>query len=150
VTIKVEVTQKPDADVLAAIHGECFEKGWSAGDISGMLATGAVAFVSPGAAGFGLLRPAADEAELLTLAVRRHLRGRGTGKAITEAMLDWAKGRGIKQVFLEVRQSNAAALGLYGKMGFSVMSKRKGYYNNADGTVENAIVMRCTPFTPKS
>ena len=142
-TIKIEVTRTPDAKALAAIHGESFEKGWDAQDIRGLLEAGVVAFVAQDHAGFGLLRPVAGEAELLTLAVRRHLRGKGTGRAITRAMLAWAKEQGADKVFLEVRQSNAAAQGLYEKMGFSAISRRKNYYENENGSAEDAIVMRC-------
>jgi len=52
-----------------------------------------------------------------------------------------ARAAGGRQMFLEVRPSNAPALALYEKAGFATIGRRKGYYPAANGR-EDALVMR--------
>ena len=63
--------------------------------------------------GFVLSRLAADEAEILTIAVEPALRGRGVGRALLSENLRQAANAGAKSMFLEVDQDNAPALALY-------------------------------------
>jgi ribosomal-protein-alanine N-acetyltransferase len=88
--------------------------------------------------GFLIGRQAADEAEILNLAVVRESRRKGAGGALLEAALEKFRSRGVSRVFLEVRDSNAAALEFYGRHGFSKIGRREGYYREP---FESAIVM---------
>jgi len=54
-------------------------------------------------------------------------------------MLEVLAGRGVQQVFLEVRESNAPARALYTAQGFKEVGRRKQYYRRP---VEDAIVLR--------
>ena len=63
-------------------------------------------------------------------------RGNGVGKALVSAFVSEVKSRGVKKIFLEVRESNASAIKLYRSAGFTFLSVRKKYY--ADG--ENAHI----------
>jgi ribosomal-protein-alanine N-acetyltransferase len=67
---------------------------------------------------------------------------KGLGRAMLLEMLDVACARNMLRVFLEVRASNAAALGLYRSTGFIKIGERRGYYQNANGS-EDAITMAC-------
>lgn len=84
------------------------------------------------AAGFVLSRAAADEEELLLIAVRPQFRGRGIGAALIERFIAEAQLRGISRLFLEMRDGNPAEA-LYGKFGFEPVGRRKNYYNR--GTI---------------
>lgn len=64
---------------------------------------------------------------------------RGVGNSLIEALLERAGCDGAEAVFLEVRESNRAARGLYEKWGFVEVGRRKGYYS---GPVEDAVVYR--------
>jgi ribosomal-protein-alanine N-acetyltransferase len=75
------------------------------------------------------------EGELLNLAVEPGFRRKGAGKALVVALLEEFPGG----VYLEVRESNAAALSLYKSLGFKVVTRRPGYY---DSPPEAAIVMK--------
>jgi ribosomal-protein-alanine N-acetyltransferase len=77
------------------------------------------------------------ETEILNIAVDPALRGKSYGRQILECVCEISKKSGSKAIFLEVRQSNCAALGLYGAFGFEQIGIRKKYYIN-----EDAIVMR--------
>lgn len=71
-----------------------------------------------------------DEGHIMNIAVREDLRSRGIGRALMEAMLKEGDGLGILYWTLEVRVSNAPALHLYEKTGFTSAGIRPGYYSN--------------------
>jgi ribosomal-protein-alanine N-acetyltransferase len=78
---------------------------------------------------FWLLGP---EIHLLNLAVRPEYRRRGLGRRLLGAMLDIGHRAGGKYVFLEVRQNNREAQGLYLSSGFTVTGRRPGYYEDGE------------------
>jgi ribosomal-protein-alanine N-acetyltransferase len=90
--------------------------------------------------GHGVLSVAADEAHLLNVCVDPARQGRGYGRALLRAMVQAARGRGARRVFLEVRPSNPAAVALYQDEGFNEIGRRPRYYP-ADSGREDAIVM---------
>ena len=91
--------------------------------------------------GFALGRVIADEAELLTLAVRPDARRQGIGRRCLEAFQENARDGGAARVFLEVATTNAAARALYDQAGFAQVGHRKAYYRAPDGQIKDAIVM---------
>jgi len=88
--------------------------------------------------GFVVLRQVGDDAELLQVAVDRSARRRGVADMLMDAALEYAKAHLYKSMYLEVRNSNKAALALYSKHSFSLVRRRKAYYTNP---VEDALVM---------
>lgn len=78
--------------------------------------------------GFTLSRQAADEEELLLIAVRQHWRRRGIASALVEKLLEDAAQRGVKRMFLEMRDGNPAEA-LYRRHGFEPVGRRPNYYN---------------------
>lgn len=125
---------------LALIHVAAFPPGqqWGADAIALQLGLpGAFGLVSA-AGGFILARVAADEAEILTLAVAPAARRRGLGRALVGAALAGAAARGAASLFLEVAETNVPALALYAQCGFGAVGRRRGYYG---GSVD-ALVLR--------
>jgi len=92
--------------------------------------------------GFVLARVAADEAEILTIAVDPNLRGKGVGHALLAENLRQAARAGARAMFLEVDKENASALALYRRLGFVKVSERTGYYRRDFEQPAVAIVMR--------
>jgi ribosomal-protein-alanine N-acetyltransferase len=86
---------------------------------------------SPG--GFLLGRVAADEAEMLTLAVQPALRRRGMGRRLVEGFEEAARMRGGRVGFLEVADDNDAARTLYAALGWREAGRRPGYYRGEPG-----------------
>jgi len=84
---------------------------------------------------FWLIR---DEVQINNIAVRPDARGQGLGEALLRRTLDLVREMGGAYVILEVRVSNQAAVGLYLKLGFAEIGRRKGYYFNPS---EDALVM---------
>lgn len=79
-----------------------------------------------------------DEGDITNVAVRKDMRGRGIGGMLVSALISEASRRGISRIFLEVRESNDAAIHVYLKSGFRRVGLRKNYY---DDPVENAVIM---------
>ena len=102
---------------------------------------GLVAEDDRGIAGFVLARAVADEAEILTLAVRPEERRRGVGSALLSRLLDDLRASGVAALFLEVAEDNTAALGLYARFSFVETGRRRSYYERVNVTAADAIVM---------
>ena len=92
-------------------------------------------------AGFALIRIAADEAELLTIAVDPKWRGKGVGRALMDAAFADLMLSPARRMFLEVDEQNVPAIRLYKRLGFEAISTRKGYYPRPDGSAATALVM---------
>jgi [ribosomal protein S18]-alanine N-acetyltransferase len=95
------------------------------------------------AAGFVLTRQAADEEELLLIAVTSEFRRRGLGESLIHTLFDAAKARGTTRIFLEMRRGNPA-IHLYEKVGFKPIGKRTNYYRLANGERVDAITFGCS------
>ena len=89
--------------------------------------------------GFVAARQAADEAEILNIAVHRDFRRKGVATALLLATLDKFRSSAIARVFLELRESNQPARALYERHGFVFSGRRKAYY--CDPT-EDALCMQ--------
>ena len=79
------------------------------------------------------------EGELGDIAVAPRERRRGVGAELVEAVLAEARARGVRQIFLEVREGNRSAQGLYHALGFETVGRRSRYYANP---AEDALIMR--------
>ena len=126
-----------DAEMLCALHAQGFSDRWSAEFIASLIASpGAIALVAHEGgvpSGFILTRVAADEAEILTLAVDPAKRRRGSGRALVAAAAERALTGHARAMFLEVETGNDAARALYAAMGFREVGRRRGYYRDAPG-----------------
>jgi len=83
--------------------------------------------------------PGGTQADVLTIAVAQEYWGRGIGSALLAVLIDAAVERGCAEVFLEVREDNPRARGLYLRRGFEEIGVRRGYYQPSG---VDAIVMR--------
>lgn len=88
--------------------------------------------------GFVLTRHAADEEELLLIAVSPEFRRQGFGRELIERLFSEARGRGTARIFLEMRQGNPAEQ-LYLAAGFEPIGRRPNYYRLASGGTLDAI-----------
>jgi ribosomal-protein-alanine N-acetyltransferase len=125
---------------LAAIHAGAFPRreAWSEDAFALQLAMPGVFGLVDARGGLILARVAADEAEVLTLAVAPTLRRKGIGRALLAGAMAMAAGEGAQSVVLEVAVGNAAARALYAAADFTEIGRRPRYY--ADGS--DALVLR--------
>jgi len=125
-----------------AIEQASFTDPWSVRDFRECVASDVVFLVAAtrgGVDGYVIAQDAADEGEILNLAVAPARHRGGIGRALVEQVLRTLAERGVRQVFLEVRDSNAAARALYEGVGFEEVGRRTRYYRRP---VEDAIVLR--------
>jgi len=137
---------KADIDAVLAIEQAVQRFPWTRGNFADTLASGYICRVDEaedgGVCGYAILMPAAGEAELLNIGVAAAQQRKGLGRAMLAGMLDIARGRNMRRVFLEVHSPNAAAIALYRGAGFGEIGVRRGYYRNTDSS-EDALVMAC-------
>jgi [ribosomal protein S18]-alanine N-acetyltransferase len=133
------------AEQIAALHSHSFQRGWSEEEVHALLSDPAVlahaASLKGRFAGFILSRKAADEAEILSVAVDRTRRRCGLGHGLLNLHLRRLAGAGIRAVFLEVDEGNEPALRLYRRAGFRQVGRRPHYYPRP-GAKAAALVLR--------
>jgi ribosomal-protein-alanine N-acetyltransferase len=135
-----------DAPALAALHAASFNRGWSEQEFEQLLTDRNVmadrAASGRTSVGFILSRRAADEAEILSVAVARAWRGGGLARRLLDLHLRRLAGLGLRTVFLEVDENNAPARRLYARAGFGEVGRRPGYYAGNGGNATAALVLR--------
>ncbi len=89
-------------------------------------------------AGILIARAAADELEILNLAVGKACRRQGVATKLVRFVLQGTQAAGATQAFLEVRASNQAGIALYTRLGFRILGRRPNYYRNP---VEDAALL---------
>jgi ribosomal-protein-alanine N-acetyltransferase len=142
------VTGDFDLGQLAALHAESFDASWTAHALARLLAApGTFALYVEG--GFIVARVAAEEAEILTLAVGRAKRRRGIGTNLVRFAATHAASCGAQSLFLEVASANMAGQNLYGALGFRKVGRRKDYYALGERKFDDALILRCNlPLPP--
>jgi [ribosomal protein S18]-alanine N-acetyltransferase len=130
------------APAMAAVHRMAFppNEAWGTNAIALQLAMPGVFGWLDRRGGMILARVAADEVEVLTLAVAPAARRQGLGTRLLDAAMTCAASRGARVAFLEVSIGNRGARTLYARAGFTPTGRRPRYY--ADGT--DALVLRRT------
>ena len=93
--------------------------------------------------GFAVCQTVLDEATLFNLAIEPASQGKGFGKILLNKLMEELRKKGIRTLWLEVRESNSIARRLYEKQGFNEVDIRKNYYPKPNGGHENAVVMAC-------
>ena len=129
-----------DLTAAALIERACLAEPWSVDALKQSLATPQFfAFVLEAdgeTAGYVCGTSLFEDAELMRIAVLEKFRGKGFGRLLMERFLEVSLARGAERVFLEVRASNAAALGLYQSVGFMKNRLRKRYYPDGEDALE--------------
>jgi ribosomal-protein-alanine N-acetyltransferase len=135
-----------DAAAIAVLHAASFRRGWSEDEVERLLGERSVvthrALHARALAGFIMSRHAADEAEILSVAVARPQQGRGLARGLVDLHLRRLAGLGCRAVFLEVDEHNRAAIRLYDRAGFRQVARRENYYPLPDGAAAAALVLR--------
>lgn len=127
---------------MSLIERASFADPWTARDFREALGAATLFLVSVRAEqvrGYVVARHAADEGEILNLAVAPQGRREGVGRALARQALEGLRARGATTVYLEVRESNAAARRLYEGLGFESVGRRVRYYRDP---IEDAVVLR--------
>lgn len=141
----VRAATQRDLDAVHEIEVAAFSDPWSRASFVSLLRNPSVLFAvaeaeeGRGVIGYVVAWFVVDEAEVANVAVAPEARGRGVGARLLDEALDVARSRGVSAVYLEVRDSNAAARALYASRGFEEVGRRRRYYRRP---VEDALVLR--------
>jgi ribosomal-protein-alanine N-acetyltransferase len=142
----IEPATLRDAPRLAELHGASFHRGWGESEFEAMMRERNTLVhrlrLGRRTIGFAVSRMAADEAEILSIAVDAAYRGRGLSRDLLLTHLGHLAGRGVRTIFLEVEENNKPARALYGWAGFGIVGSRERYYGQASGERLNALLMR--------
>jgi ribosomal-protein-alanine N-acetyltransferase len=145
-TAVVEPATSRDAARLAQLHGASFHRGWGEAEFETMLTERNTLVhrlrIGRNTVGFAVSRMAADEAEILSIAVAPSHRGRGLSANLLRTHLGHLAGYGVRTVCLEVEENTQPARRLYQRAGFAVAGRRERYYRQANGEQLNALLMR--------
>lgn len=141
----IEPASKRELGEIVDLERASFSDPWSLASFTAVVSEPAAFFAtardadSDRVAGYVVAWFVADEGEIANLAVREPTRRRGIGAALLDAALDEGRRRGAKAIYLEVRNSNAAARALYASRNFEEVGRRRNYYRKPE---EDAIVLR--------
>jgi ribosomal-protein-alanine N-acetyltransferase len=145
VTALLRPAVEADLNEIVRIERACFADPWTEDSFRRLLDAHSAIFQvvgyppDGGVAGYVIAFAVGDDAELLNIAVDPRHRGKGLAGQMLDAVVIQLGGCGVKNAFLEVRESNAAARSLYRTRGFTEIGRRRNYYRRP---VEDALVMR--------
>ena len=130
-------------DEVADLERVCFSTPWSRNMLAEELDNACSAFLvaldgDDSVAGYAGLLVIADEGYITNVAVRPESRRGGVAGQLLDVFLKFAAANGLAFLTLEVRESNYAAIALYGSRGFRSVGRRKNYYEHPK---EDAIIM---------
>ncbi len=130
-----------DTKKIAEMEKEYFSDAWSEKIVADEVAKEKVVVIKDkeNIVGYCIFMVAADEGEILRIAVNNAQRKKGYGKKLLSFAIDEMKKKGVISVFLEVRATNSAARALYHSIGFEEIGQRKNYYTNPK---EDAILYK--------
>jgi ribosomal-protein-alanine N-acetyltransferase len=133
-----------DVDRVSAIERASFSDPWSRASFDRLVGDSRVHFAvacepDGSIVGYVVAWFVMDEGEIADLAVAPEARGRGIGATLLRSAVRTARARGASAIYLEVRDSNAAARRLYASHGFTEVGRRRRYYRKP---VEDALVLR--------
>ena len=138
----IRLMETDDVSKVYEIERNCFTDSWSKDSLLEYTKGGGHAVLVAENEGdiiaYGCTLKVLDECEILRIAVKPDYRGKGIGAALLEEMIKEAYEKGARIFYLEVRESNSPAIGLYNKLKFTESGRRKDYYRNPS---EDAILM---------
>ncbi len=140
-TARIRAMVSADLDAVMAIEQVCYPAPWKREhfiqEIHSHLSFPFVAQIEGAVAGYVCLMSLFEEAQILNIAVDPVRRGQGVARLLMDHAIAVAREQKAELLTLEVRASNAAAIGLYESYGFVPYFVRRGYYEGQ----EDAILM---------
>ena len=135
--------RQEDVPAIAELEKLCFSDPWSqnsiASELDNRLSYWLVAEDNDRIIGYVGSQSVLDGADMMNLAVAPDCRRQGVGESLVKALADYLRNNRIVALLLEVRVSNAPAIGLYEKLGFVQVGRRPRYYTNPR---EDALILR--------
>lgn len=132
-----------DVPAVAELERKCFSDPWSersvAAELENPLSLWLVALLGRTVVGYVGSQSVMEQADMMNIAVNPDYRRQGIAESLIERLVAELKDKQVSSLTLEVRASNAPAIALYRKLGFSQVGKRPNYYRNPR---EYALILR--------
>ena len=133
-------------DAVMGIEGRAYPFPWSRANFVDSIAAGHLThcLVAPDGEllGYQVAMAGFEEWHLLNVTISPDHEGRGLATQLLHRLIDHARSTGAEWLWLEVRPSNVRARRLYAHLGFAEIGVRRGYYPDAAGRREDALVLR--------
>lgn len=143
--VAIRAMKHEDLAHVSDIERRSYDFPWSHGVFRDCLLAGyqcAVLERDGDVAGYSILSVAAGEAHILNLCVDPAYRSHGYGERLIDDVLFRARTLSVREIFLEVRPTNAHAIALYKKKGFHQVANRPAYYQAHDGREDAAVLAK--------
>lgn len=135
--------QRQHVAQITALEAVCFSDPWSEGSVAAELdnplSCWLVCQENGEVLGYVGSQTVLDQSDMMNIAVAAEARRRGIAQALIQALTAQLKTRGSRSLSLEVRPSNAAAVALYQKLGFTQVGRRPNYYRHPR---EDGLILR--------
>lgn len=139
---RIEILSRRLLEGVAKIEESSFLNPWSVNALSYLLSGdnfGVVLLVGDEPVAYGGVSAVIPDGDITNVATLPEFRRLGYGERVVSAIISEAEKRGIERLYLEVRRSNVAAIGLYSKLGFVAVGERKNFYSMPK---EDAVLMK--------
>lgn len=140
--LQIRRMEEKDLEQVAKIAATVFTRPWSRQGFAEALPMDNACFLIAEekniVLGYCGLYMAADEGEIINVAVKPEFQGQGIADLLLRSLLEEGRRFGVSRFFLEVRVSNTAAIRLYEKNGFIRQGIRKDFYKEIH---EDAYIM---------
>ncbi|NKB61910.1 MAG: ribosomal-protein-alanine N-acetyltransferase [Gammaproteobacteria bacterium] len=145
--LKIVPCSVEDIDILLELEKCSTKYGWSKSDIASSINAGYDCYKlieDQRVSGYCVIQLIGEEMEILNIVIHRRYQGMGYGGFLLTSIFQMKRYESVKDVWLEVRESNVPARKLYGRIGFTQSGTRKNYYHRNLGNTsgqEDALVM---------
>lgn len=140
--IRFELMNIDHVAAIAVLEKVCFSDPWSensiASELTNPLSLWVVALDGEKLAGYIGSQSVMGEADMMNVAVAPDYRRQGIAEGLIAELISRLAANGVHCLTLEVRASNAPAIALYDKLGFTQKGLRKNYYRNPK---EDALIL---------
>jgi ribosomal-protein-alanine N-acetyltransferase len=140
--VRIEPMGARDVGAVAGIEGPTrMDEGQLRAELERAWARVWVAREGDEVVGYVITWHVADELHVMNVATRADRRRRGVARALMTEAVDYARGKAVRHVLLEVRRSNAPAIALYRGFSFFAMGVRRRYYPDDEDAVEMVLML---------
>lgn len=144
--ISIDYMTEADAKEAAVIEADCFSQPWNELAFSNAVKDDNYVYITAKDAdiliGYAGCVISFDEADVTNIAVTKGYRRQGIAEELLNNLMRLAYNKGVKKMYLEVRESNESARNLYNKLGFEQIGKRRAFYQRP---TEDAVLMLKNP-----
>ena len=145
--VRLEPLTDARLDDVVRIENSAYAHPWTRGNFADSIKSGYQLLALMGGdtlIGYFVAMEGVEEAHLLNITVAPEFQGQGYGVLMLDALALWARSRHAQCLWLEVRVSNARAMQVYERYGYTRVGERKNYYPADLGQREHAVVMSMT------